>query len=121
MVNLTQPALLCFGSVPQDPSVRHHFLQVLTYLQAYKEVRSLFSGVLGQRSQKEEGGVGSTYELFPVPQAFASEKAFGVLSETLYELLQLVSVSPSYASTGQFFLPWAEEGAMPGKVLLWTT
>lgn len=58
MVNLTQPALLCFGSVPKDPTVRHHFLQVLTYLQAYKE-------------------------------AFASEKAFGVLSETLYELLQL--------------------------------
>ncbi|KAL2776225.1 protein timeless-like protein isoform 2, partial [Daubentonia madagascariensis] len=58
MVNLTQPALLCFGSVPKEPSFRHHFLQVLTYLQAYKE-------------------------------AFASEKAFGVLSETLYELLQL--------------------------------
>ncbi|XP_013014899.2 protein timeless homolog [Cavia porcellus] len=58
MVNLTQPALLCFGSVPKEPSMRHHFLQVLTYLQAYKE-------------------------------AFASEKTFGVLSETLYELLQL--------------------------------
>ncbi|XP_045685429.1 protein timeless homolog isoform X1 [Phyllostomus hastatus] len=58
MVNLTQPALLCFGSVPKEPNFRHHFLQVLTYLQAYKE-------------------------------AFASEKAFGVLSETLYELLQL--------------------------------
>ncbi|XP_040839530.1 protein timeless homolog [Ochotona curzoniae] len=58
MVNLTQPALLCFGSVPKEPSFRHHFLQVLTYLQAYKE-------------------------------AFASEKTFGVLSETLYELLQL--------------------------------
>ncbi|KAM5287939.1 protein timeless homolog [Ctenodactylus gundi] len=58
MVNLTQPALLCFGSVPKEPGMRHHFLQVLTYLQAYKE-------------------------------AFASEKAFGVLSETLYELLQL--------------------------------
>ncbi|XP_068935540.1 protein timeless homolog isoform X2 [Petaurus breviceps papuanus] len=58
MVNLTQPALLCFGKVPQDPSFRHHFLQVLSYLQAYKE-------------------------------AFASEKTFGVLSETLYELLQL--------------------------------
>ncbi|EQB77782.1 protein timeless-like protein [Camelus ferus] len=57
-VNLTQPALLCFGSVPKEPSFRHHFLQVLAYLQAYKE-------------------------------AFASEKAFGVLSETLYELLQL--------------------------------
>nr|XP_030722476.1 protein timeless homolog isoform X2 [Globicephala melas] len=58
MVNLTQPALLCFGSVPKEPSFRHHFLQVLAYLQAYKE-------------------------------AFASEKAFGVLSENLYELLQL--------------------------------
>ncbi|XP_020845704.1 protein timeless homolog isoform X2 [Phascolarctos cinereus] len=58
MVNLTQPALLCFGKVPQDPSFRHHFLQVLSYLQAYKE-------------------------------AFANEKTFGVLSETLYELLQL--------------------------------
>ncbi|XP_057557109.1 protein timeless homolog [Hippopotamus amphibius kiboko] len=58
LVNLTQPALLCFGSVPKEPSFRHHFLQVLAYLQAYKE-------------------------------AFGSEKAFGVLSETLYELLQL--------------------------------
>lgn len=58
MVNLTQPALLCFGSVPKEPSMRHHFLQVLTHLQAYKE-------------------------------AFANEKIFGVLSETLYELLQL--------------------------------
>ncbi|XP_006859499.1 PREDICTED: protein timeless homolog [Chrysochloris asiatica] len=58
MVNLTQPALLCFGSIPKEPNFRHHFLQVLTYLQSYKE-------------------------------AFASEKAFGVVSETLYELLQL--------------------------------
>ncbi|XP_023688185.2 protein timeless homolog isoform X1 [Paramormyrops kingsleyae] len=58
MVNLTQPALLCFGKVPQDPTFRHHFLQVVSYLQAYKE-------------------------------AFASEKVFGVLSETLYSLLQL--------------------------------
>ncbi|KAJ7999282.1 hypothetical protein DPEC_G00213810 [Dallia pectoralis] len=58
MVNLTQPALLCFGKVPDDPAVRHHFLQVVSYLQAYKE-------------------------------AFANEKVFGVLSETLYNLLQL--------------------------------
>uniref|UniRef100_A0A6Q2XGH4 Timeless circadian clock n=1 Tax=Esox lucius TaxID=8010 RepID=A0A6Q2XGH4_ESOLU len=58
MVNLTQPALLCFGKVPDDPTVRHHFLQVVSYLQAYKE-------------------------------AFANEKVFGVLSETLYNLLQL--------------------------------
>ncbi|KAK2492151.1 hypothetical protein MC885_010070 [Smutsia gigantea] len=58
MVNLTQPALLCFGSVPKEPGPRRHFLQALDYLWAYKE-------------------------------AFASEKPFGVLSETLYELLQL--------------------------------
>ncbi|XP_054833022.1 protein timeless homolog isoform X2 [Eublepharis macularius] len=58
MVNLTQPALLCFGKLPQDASFRHHFLQIVSYLQAYKE-------------------------------AFASEKVFGVLSEKLYDLLQL--------------------------------
>ncbi|XP_073174495.1 protein timeless homolog isoform X4 [Lepidochelys kempii] len=58
MVNLTQPALLCFGKVPHDPGSRHCFLQVVSYLQAYKE-------------------------------AFASEKVFGVLSEKLYNLLQL--------------------------------
>lgn len=58
MVNLTQPALLCFGKVPDDPAFRHHFLQLVSYLQAYKE-------------------------------AFANEKVFGVLSETMYNLLQL--------------------------------
>ncbi|XP_033927438.1 protein timeless homolog isoform X1 [Melopsittacus undulatus] len=58
MVNLTQPALLCFGKAPADPGSWHHFLQVGSYLQAYKE-------------------------------AFASEKVFGVLSEKLYDLLQL--------------------------------
>ncbi|XP_072238481.1 protein timeless homolog [Leuresthes tenuis] len=58
MVNLTQPAMLCFGKVPDDPVFRHHFIQVTSHLQAYKE-------------------------------AFASEKVFGILSETLYNLLQL--------------------------------
>ncbi|KAM7006226.1 protein timeless homolog [Tautogolabrus adspersus] len=58
MVNLTQPAMLCFGKVPDDPVFRHHFLQVTSHLQAYKE-------------------------------AFSSEKVFGILSETLYNLLQL--------------------------------
>ncbi|XP_053172566.1 protein timeless homolog [Scomber japonicus] len=58
MVNLTQPAMLCFGKVPDDPVFRHHFLQVTSHLQDCKE-------------------------------AFASEAVFGVLSETLYNLLQL--------------------------------
>ncbi|KAM9321194.1 protein timeless homolog [Gastrophryne carolinensis] len=58
MVNLTQPALLCFGKVPQDPTFRHHYLQVVSFLQAYKE-------------------------------AFANERLFVVLSEKLYNLLQM--------------------------------
>ncbi|XP_041810602.1 protein timeless homolog [Chelmon rostratus] len=58
MVNLTQPAMLCFGKIPDDPVFRHHFLQVTSHLQAYKE-------------------------------AFASERVFGILSEILYNLLQL--------------------------------
>uniref|UniRef100_A0A671YG73 Timeless circadian clock n=1 Tax=Sparus aurata TaxID=8175 RepID=A0A671YG73_SPAAU len=58
MVNLTQPAMLCFGKVPDDPVFRHHFLEVTAHLQAYKE-------------------------------AFASERVFGILSEILYNLLQL--------------------------------
>ncbi|XP_056129542.1 protein timeless homolog isoform X2 [Lampris incognitus] len=37
MVNLTQPAILCFGKIPEDPVFRHHFLQVMSHLQAYKE------------------------------------------------------------------------------------
>lgn len=63
------------------------------------------------------GRIGTTKQLFPVQQAFASEKAFGVLSETLYELLQLVSKSLSYASHRMPSPPQAEEGAMLGKVL----
>lgn len=42
MVNLTQPAMLCFGKVPEDPAFRHHFLQVMSHLQAYKEVFGLY-------------------------------------------------------------------------------
>lgn len=42
MVNLTQPAMLCFGKVPDDPVFRHHFLEVTSHLQAYKEVVCLF-------------------------------------------------------------------------------
>lgn len=40
MVNLTQPAMICFGKVPDDPVFRHHFLEVTSHLQAYKEVSS---------------------------------------------------------------------------------
>lgn len=42
MVNLTQPAMLCFGKVPDDPVFRHHFLEVTSHLQSYKEVLCVF-------------------------------------------------------------------------------
>lgn len=64
------------------------------------------------------GRIGTTKQLFPVQQAFASEKAFGVLSETLYELLQLVSKSVlCIPQENMPSPPQAEEGAMLGKVL----
>lgn len=91
MVNLTQPALLCFGKVPADAASRHHFLQVLSYLQAYKEVRLPGEGPLGGWGSL----LGAPRPTWGSLQAFASEKVFGVLSEKLYDLLQLVSpVSP---------------------------
>lgn len=95
MVNLTQPALLCFGKVPADATSRHHFLQVLSYLQAYKEVRLPGEGPLG-------GGGSARTPLAHAGflQAFASEKVFGVLSEKLYDLLQLVSAASLRGSWG---------------------
>uniref|UniRef100_A0A674BGR9 Timeless circadian clock n=1 Tax=Salmo trutta TaxID=8032 RepID=A0A674BGR9_SALTR len=55
MVNLTQPALLCFGKVPDDPTVRHHFLEVVSYLQAYKEVgKSVKNKFLFTMTRQEE-------------------------------------------------------------------
>ena len=39
MVNLTQPALLCFGGkIPKESVMHRHFLDVMSYNQAYKEV-----------------------------------------------------------------------------------
>lgn len=58
MVNLTQPALLCFGKVPADATARHHFLQVLSYLQAYKEVSTPGTGSPGgPRGSPKAGGL----------------------------------------------------------------
>ncbi|XP_078660707.1 protein timeless homolog isoform X2 [Branchiostoma floridae x Branchiostoma belcheri] len=36
LVNLTQPAIVCFGKVPKDKMFRHYFLDVVSYLQGYK-------------------------------------------------------------------------------------
>jgi len=39
VINLTQPALLCFGGkIPKDSVMHHHFLNVLSHTQAYKKV-----------------------------------------------------------------------------------
>lgn len=40
MVNLTQPARLCFQNhIPEDKITHNFYLQVEAHLQAYKEVR----------------------------------------------------------------------------------
>ena len=39
MVNLTQPAVLCFGNnIPDDKTGQHYYLDLVTQLQSYKEV-----------------------------------------------------------------------------------
>uniref|UniRef100_A0A668AMV0 Timeless circadian clock n=1 Tax=Myripristis murdjan TaxID=586833 RepID=A0A668AMV0_9TELE len=54
MVNLTQPAMLCFGKIPEDPAFRHHFLQVMSHLQAYKEVFGLYYNCNTIQRQEED-------------------------------------------------------------------
>ena len=40
MVNLTQPAVLCFGNnIPDDKTGQHYYLDLVTQLQSYKEVQ----------------------------------------------------------------------------------
>lgn len=105
MVNLTQPAMLCFGKVPDDPVFRHHFLEVTSHLQAYKEVLWVFLVflVFAKTAKHIFWYILSTVTSVKLAffltwvlvccffQTFASEKVFGILSETLYSLLQLVS------------------------------
>jgi len=45
MVNLTQPAVLCWEGqkVPEDKTGQHYHLELVNYLQAYKEVILLSS------------------------------------------------------------------------------
>ena len=60
VVNLTQPAELCFGNkVPEDKTTRNYYLEVLSHLQAYK-------------------------------QAFADEELMIVLAKKLKKLLDMV-------------------------------
>ena len=41
MVNLTQPTKMFFkGRIPEEVSLRNHYLRVDSFLQSYKEVRS---------------------------------------------------------------------------------
>ncbi len=63
VVNLTQPAELCFGNkVPEDKTTRNYFLEVMSHLQAYK-------------------------------QAFADEELMVVLAKKLKKMLDMVSCS----------------------------
>lgn len=94
MVNLTQPAMLCFGKVPDDPVFRNHFLTVTAHLQTYKEVVPTLTVVatfIFLWTLLQNKCIWCVFVF--VSQAFASERVFGVLSETLYNFLQLVSIA----------------------------
>lgn len=44
MVNLTQPAKLCFqNQIPEDKTTRNYYLQIESHLQLYKEVGELIT------------------------------------------------------------------------------
>ncbi|XP_068743306.1 protein timeless homolog [Montipora capricornis] len=60
MVNLTQPAVLCFGNnIPEDRTGQHYYLDLVTQLQSYKEaftekeVMSVIGRELGRLLQME--------------------------------------------------------------------
>ncbi|XP_020612827.1 protein timeless homolog isoform X2 [Orbicella faveolata] len=60
MVNLTQPAVLCFGNnIPDDKTGQHYYLDIVTQLQSYKEaftekeVMSVIGRELGRLLQME--------------------------------------------------------------------
>lgn len=41
LVNLTQPAVLCFNNhIPEDKTLRNHYIEIESQLQSYKEVRT---------------------------------------------------------------------------------
>ena len=49
MVNLTQPAFLCFqNQVPQDKATRNFYMEIESDLQSYKEVSNSF--MIGEKS-----------------------------------------------------------------------
>ena len=74
MVNLTQPAVLCFQNhIPEDKTSRKYYLEIEADLQAYKE-------------------------------AFADEALFAVLTKKLGDLLQLVRRSVLLTLYMLFFL-----------------
>lgn len=42
MVNLTQPAKLCFhNEIPEDKTTRNYYIEIESHLQSYKEVKKL--------------------------------------------------------------------------------
>nr|XP_054752328.1 protein timeless homolog [Lytechinus pictus] len=54
LVNLTQPAELCFQNVPDDKTFRNYFLEVLSHLQAYKQAFACeeFMAVMARKLKK---------------------------------------------------------------------
>ncbi|XP_014669897.1 PREDICTED: protein timeless homolog, partial [Priapulus caudatus] len=62
IVNLTQPAFLCFNaSIPEDKTTRKFYLEVIAQLQCYKEAFA-DTGILGVLSEKLASLLEKTWE-----------------------------------------------------------
>ena len=106
MVNLTQPAVLCFqNEVPTDKVMRNYYIEIENDLQSYKEVRfpkfrlELVNNRKEWTQKKKQTKITTKIRHCLVQlnksfvvllQAFADEGLFGVLAGRLGELLQLV-------------------------------
>lgn len=94
LVNLTQPAVLCFNNhIPEDKTLRNHYIEIESQLQSYKEVRMAIINSITKnifRFKKIFFILIHNYFLAIISQVFVDEELFGVLTRKMGDLLKLV-------------------------------
>lgn len=94
LVNLTQPAVLCFNNhIPEDKTLRNHYIEIESQLQSYKEVRTTMINSVTKNifSLKKKNFLLIHYNFYAcILQVFVDEELFGVLTRKMGDLLKLV-------------------------------
>lgn len=94
LVNLTQPAVLCFNNhIPEDKTLRNHYIEIESQLQSYKEVRMTMINSVTKNifSLKKKNFPLIHYNFYAcILQVFVDEELFGVLTRKMGDLLKLV-------------------------------